>query len=51
MNSPLAYWIIVKPRADQRPEVKSLCDWLVEQSRITRQLTGEVPRERTIDRG
>ena len=49
MDSPLAYWMIVGPRSDQRPEIKAFCDWLVAQAKATRQTIGEVPDPDTID--
>lgn len=49
MDSPMAYWLIVGPRSAQRPEIKAFCEWLVSQSKITRQTIGEVPDPDTID--
>jgi DNA-binding transcriptional LysR family regulator len=49
MASPMAYWMIVGPRSAQRPEIKSFCDWLLGQSRVTRQTIGEVPDPDTVD--
>ena len=49
MESPMAYWLIVGPRSAQRPEIRAFCDWLMVQSRITRQTVGEVPDPDTID--
>jgi LysR family glycine cleavage system transcriptional activator len=49
MDSPMAYWLIVGPRSSQRPEIKSFCEWLIAQSKITRQTIGEVPDPDTID--
>jgi LysR family glycine cleavage system transcriptional activator len=49
MDSPLAYWLVVGPRSAQRPEIKSFCEWLLAQSRITRQTIGEVPDPDTVD--
>jgi len=49
MDSPMAYWLIVGPRSAQRPEIKAFCEWLMGQSRITRQTIGEVPDPDTID--
>ncbi len=43
MDSPMAYWLIVGPRSAQRPEIKSFCEWLLAQARITRETIGEVP--------
>jgi DNA-binding transcriptional LysR family regulator len=43
MDSPLVYWLIVGPRSAVRPEIKAFCDWLLEQARVTREATGEVP--------
>ena len=41
MDSPLTYWLIIGPRAAQRPEIKAFCDWLMEQSAETRKTIGE----------
>ncbi|HZY18864.1 MAG TPA: LysR substrate-binding domain-containing protein [Ramlibacter sp.] len=49
MESPMAYWLIVGPRSDHRPEIKAFCDWLTVQARATRQATGEVPDPDTVD--
>ena len=49
MDSPMAYWLLVGPRSAQRPEIRAFCDWLMTQSRITRQTIGEVPDPDTID--
>jgi DNA-binding transcriptional LysR family regulator len=49
MDSPMAYWLIVGPRSAQRPEIKAFCEWLMGQSRITRQTIGEVPDPDTVD--
>jgi DNA-binding transcriptional LysR family regulator len=49
MDSPMAYWLIVGPRSAQRPEIKAFCDWLMAQSKATRQAIGEVPDPDTVD--
>jgi len=49
MDSPMAYWLIVGPRSAQRPEIKAFCEWLLAQSKATRQTIGEVPDPDTID--
>ena len=49
MDSPMAYWLVVGPRSSQRPEIKAFCEWLLAQSKITRQTIGEVPDPDTID--
>ena len=49
MDSPMAYWLIVGPRSAQRPEIRAFCDWLMTQSKITRQAIGEVPDPDTVD--
>jgi DNA-binding transcriptional LysR family regulator len=43
MDSPMAYWMIVGPRSEQRPEIRAFCEWLMGQARDTRQTIGEVP--------
>jgi len=49
IDSPMAYWLIVGPRSSSRPEIKAFCDWLMAQSRSTRQTIGEVPDPDTVD--
>lgn len=49
MDSPMAYWMVVGPRSAQRPEIRAFCEWLMLQSRITRQVIGEVPDPDTVD--
>jgi LysR family transcriptional regulator, glycine cleavage system transcriptional activator len=49
MDSPMAYWMIVGPRSAQRPEIRAFCEWLMAQSKITRQAIGEVPDPDTVD--
>ena len=49
MDSPMAYWMVVGPRSAQRPEIRAFCEWLMLQSRITRQVIGEVPEPDTVD--
>ncbi|MBK9347778.1 MAG: LysR family transcriptional regulator [Burkholderiales bacterium] len=44
LDSPLAYWLIVGPRNDNRPEIKAFCDWLLAQAQLTRQTLGEADR-------
>lgn len=43
LESPMAYWLIVGPRSAQRPEIRAFCEWLLSQSRVTRQTIGEEP--------
>lgn len=49
MDSPMAYWLVIGPRSGQRPEIAAFCEWLMVQSKITRQNVGEVPDADTID--
>lgn len=49
MDSPMAYWLIVGPRSGNQPDIRSFCEWLMAQSKITRQTIGEVPDPDTID--
>lgn len=49
LDSPMAYWMIVGPRSAQRPEIRAFCDWLMAQSKATRQTVGEVPDSDTVD--
>jgi len=48
MDSPMAYWLIVGPRSAQRPEIKAFCEWLLAQSKSTRETIGEVPDPDTV---
>ncbi len=49
MESPMAYWLILGPRGAQRPEIAAFRDWMMAQSRATRQTIGEVPDPDTVD--
>jgi DNA-binding transcriptional LysR family regulator len=49
MDSPMAYWLIVGPRSEQRPEIKAFCEWLMAHSKATRQTIGEVPDPDIVD--
>ncbi|WP_396336144.1 LysR substrate-binding domain-containing protein, partial [Klebsiella pneumoniae] len=49
LDSPMAYWLIIGPRSASRPEITAFCDWLMAQSKATRQTVGEVPDPDTID--
>jgi LysR family glycine cleavage system transcriptional activator len=49
MDSPMAYWLIVGPRSAQRPEIEAFCEWLLAQSKATRETIGEVPDPDTVD--
>ncbi|MBL8336696.1 MAG: LysR family transcriptional regulator [Rhodoferax sp.] len=41
MDSPLVYWLMVGPRAAERPEIVAFCQWLQAQAAITRVALGE----------
>ena len=41
MDSPLAYWLLVGPRSQQRPEVTAFCAWLQLQAAATRAAIGD----------
>jgi DNA-binding transcriptional LysR family regulator len=41
MDSPLVYWLIVGPRAAERPEIVAFCSWLKAQAARTREAMGE----------
>jgi len=43
MDSPLAYWLLVGPRSQQRPEVQAFCAWLELQAATTRAAIGDRP--------
>ena len=49
LDSPLAYWLIVGPRSQGRPEVLAFCNWLKNQAGTTREAIGDVPDEDTVD--
>ena len=36
LPSPLAYWLRVGPRSQDRPEVQAFCQWLMAQAASTR---------------
>ncbi len=42
LDSPLAYWLIVGPRAAARPEIGAFCHWLQAQAALTRVAIGEL---------
>jgi len=41
MDSPLVYWLMVGPRAAERPEIVAFCGWLKAQAALTRVAMGE----------
>ena len=41
VDSPLVYWLIVGPRAADRPEIRAFCEWLKAQAELTRIATGD----------
>lgn len=49
MDSPMAYWLILAQRSAQRPEIGAFCDWLMQQSALTRQAVGDMPDPDTVD--
>lgn len=49
MDSPMAYWLILSPRAEQRPEIVAFKEWLLGQAAATRRSIGEVPDPDTLD--
>ena len=42
IDSPLSYWLVLGPRAHERPEVKAFCDWLAQQAQLTRTAVGDL---------
>jgi DNA-binding transcriptional LysR family regulator len=49
LESPMAYWLIVGPRAATRPEIVAFCTWLQAQAELTRVAIGDVPDPDTVD--
>ncbi|MFT4189921.1 MAG: LysR substrate-binding domain-containing protein [Comamonas sp.] len=49
MDSPMGYWLLMGPRSAARPEVQAFKTWLLEEARVSRQVTGEVPDPDTED--
>ena len=49
LDSPMAYWLIVGPRAQARPEIVAFCTWLQAQALLTRVAVGDVPDPDTLD--
>lgn len=47
MDTPMAYWLIVGPRSNTRPEIQAFCEWLLAQARLTRLAIGETKSEST----
>lgn len=48
MDSPMAYWLLVGPRSNSRPEIRAFCDWLQTQAQATRTISGEVADPETL---
>ncbi|QKO23679.1 LysR substrate-binding domain-containing protein [Rhodoferax sp. BAB1] len=40
LDSPMAYWLILGPHSQARPEVQAFCEWLTAQAALTRQAIG-----------
>ena len=51
LDSPLAYWLVVAQRSNQRPEVVAFCDWLMAQAAVTRAAIGEEPSQKAKSKG
>jgi len=51
IDSPLVYWLMVGPRATERPEIVAFCQWLQVQAAITRVALGESDAPDTTDGG
>lgn len=49
LESPLAYWLVLSPRAIARPEVTAFCTWLHTQAERTRIDIGDSPDPDTVD--
>jgi DNA-binding transcriptional LysR family regulator len=47
MDSPLVYWLLVGPRAADRPEIIAFCRWLQAQAALTRVAMGEFENAET----
>ena len=41
LQTPMAYWLMVAPRAGLKPEVMAFCEWLKKEALHTRQAIGE----------
>ena len=41
LDTPMAYYMVVGPRAALRPEIQAFCEWLLAQAQITRLAIGE----------
>jgi LysR family transcriptional regulator, glycine cleavage system transcriptional activator len=48
LDSPMAYWLIVGPRAAARPETLAFCHWLQAQAALTRVAIGDVADPDTL---
>ena len=48
LSSPLAYWLLIAPRSNARPEVRAFCEWLRQQASETRNAIGDVPDPETL---
>ena len=41
LQTPMAYWLLMSPRAGLRPEVMAFCEWLKKEASNTREAIGE----------
>ena len=48
MESPMAYWLIIGPRSNLRPEIAAFCDWLKGLAAATRKTSGDVADPQTL---
>ena len=48
LESPMAYWLIIGPRAAARPEIVAFCSWLQVQAALTRVAIGDVVDPETL---
>ena len=48
MESPMAYWLIIGPRNNLRPEIAAFCDWLKGLAAATRKTSGDVADPETL---
>ena len=48
MESPMAYWLIIGPRNNLRPEIAAFCDWLKGLAAATRKTSGDVADPQTL---
>jgi LysR family transcriptional regulator, glycine cleavage system transcriptional activator len=48
VNSPMVYWYVLSPHAENRPELKAFMQWLESEAVLTRAAIGDVTEPDTL---